>query len=82
VERPAYFGGQTAAVREAFGKVPQSEVSRSLAWAEAAVERIRAFRINAQPPNYEVWFTYCSGARPKLFANLKAPIQKTLPKHN
>jgi diguanylate cyclase len=38
----------------------------SLALANATIEKIHALRLSAMPSNYEIWYTYCSGANPAL----------------
>jgi diguanylate cyclase len=42
------------------------EFERTIGIAEAAIERIRALRVPANPQNFEIWFTYTSGQNAEL----------------
>lgn len=48
--------------------------ARTLELAEAALEKIRALRLSAKPPNYEIWFTYCAETNPALVSDIDALI--------
>jgi diguanylate cyclase len=46
--------------------INRSEFERTLALAEAALERIKALRIAATPRNFEIWYTYAAGSNASL----------------
>jgi diguanylate cyclase len=46
--------------------VPNDEHERSLAFAEIALQQIRALRQLALPRNFEVWYQYATGYNPEL----------------
>ena len=46
--------------------VPHDEHERSLAFAEIALEQIRALGQSASPRNFEIWYHYATGYNPSL----------------
>jgi len=46
--------------------VPSDEHERTLAFAEIALQRIRALRLPASPRNCEIWYQYATGYNPNL----------------
>ncbi len=46
--------------------VPSDEHERTLAFAEIALEQIRALRQPALPRNFEIWYQYATGYNPSL----------------
>jgi diguanylate cyclase len=42
------------------------EHERTLAFAETAINQIRALKLSAHPRNFEVWYTYATGHNPGL----------------
>jgi diguanylate cyclase len=46
--------------------VPRDEHERSFAFAEVALEQIRALAQPASPRNYEIWYNYATGYNPAL----------------
>ena len=46
--------------------VPGNEHERTLAFAEIALQQIRALRLSASPRNFEVWYQYATGYNPDL----------------
>jgi diguanylate cyclase len=46
--------------------VPNDEHERSLAFAEIALQQIRALRQPALPRNFEIWYQYATGYNPEL----------------
>jgi diguanylate cyclase len=46
--------------------VPSNEHERTLAFAEIALQQIRALRLSASPRNFEVWYQYATGYNPDL----------------
>jgi diguanylate cyclase len=46
--------------------VPSNEHERTLAFAEIALQQIRALRLPASPRNFEIWYQYASGYSPGL----------------
>jgi diguanylate cyclase len=56
--------------------VGDDEQARTLGFAEAALERIRAFGHPAEPHNYEFWFTYATGFNAELNRAVNAFIAR------
>jgi len=54
--------------------VPSDEHERTLAFAEIALQQIRALRLPASPRNFEIWYQYATGYNP----NLNRTINDTL----
>ena len=54
--------------------VPSDEHERTLAFAEIALEQIRALHQPASPRNFEIWYHYATGYNP----NLNRSINDTL----
>jgi diguanylate cyclase len=46
--------------------VPSDEHERTLAFAEIALQQIRALRLPASPRNFEIWYQYATGYNPNL----------------
>jgi diguanylate cyclase len=46
--------------------VPCDEHERTIAFAEVALDQIRALSQSASPRNYEIWFNYATGYNPAL----------------
>jgi diguanylate cyclase len=46
--------------------VPSDEHERTLAFAEVALQQIRALRQPASPRNFEIWYQYATGHNPAL----------------
>jgi diguanylate cyclase len=46
--------------------VPSNEHERTLAFAEIALQQIRALRLPASPRNFEIWYQYATGYSPDL----------------
>jgi diguanylate cyclase len=46
--------------------VPSNEHERTLAFAEIALQQIRALRLPASPRNFEIWYQYATGYSPGL----------------
>jgi len=46
--------------------VPSDEHERTLAFAETALQQIRALRQPALPRNFEIWYRYATGYNPEL----------------
>ncbi len=46
--------------------VPSDEHERTLAFAEIALQQIRALRLPASPRNFEIWYQYATGYNPSL----------------
>jgi diguanylate cyclase len=46
--------------------VPSDEHERTLAFAEIALQQIKALRQPASPRNFEIWYQYASGYTPEL----------------
>jgi diguanylate cyclase len=46
--------------------VPSDEHERTFAFAEIALQQIRALRLPATPRNFEVWYQYATGYKPEL----------------
>jgi diguanylate cyclase len=46
--------------------VPSNEHERTLAFAEIALQQIRALRLPASPLNFEIWYQYATGYSPDL----------------
>jgi diguanylate cyclase len=46
--------------------VPSDEHERTLAFAEIALQQIRALRLPASPRNFEIWYQYATGYSPGL----------------
>jgi diguanylate cyclase len=46
--------------------VPRDEHERTVAFAEIALEQIRALRQPALPRNFEIWYQYATGYNPEL----------------
>lgn len=46
--------------------VPRDEHERTLAFAEIALQQIRALRQPALPRNFEIWYRYATGYNPEL----------------
>lgn len=46
--------------------INRSEYERTLALAEAALNRIKSLRLPADPRNYEIWYTYAAGQNEAL----------------
>jgi diguanylate cyclase len=46
--------------------VPSDEHERTLAFAEIALQQIRALRLPASPRNFEIWYQYATGHSPGL----------------
>jgi len=45
--------------------------------AEAALERIRALSLSADPAHYEIWYAYATGQKPELNQAINASLAKT-----
>jgi diguanylate cyclase len=54
------------ATGDEFMAVPNDEHERSLAFAEIALQQIRALRQPAFPRNFEIWYQYATGYNPEL----------------
>jgi diguanylate cyclase len=46
--------------------VPSDEHERTLAFAEVALQQIKALRQPASPRNFEIWYQYATGYTPEL----------------
>lgn len=46
--------------------IRSSDCARTIGYAELALEHLRSNQMPAQPRNYELWYTYVSGANPAL----------------
>jgi len=46
--------------------VPSDEHERTLAFAEIALQQIKALRQPASPRNFEIWYQYATGYTPEL----------------
>jgi diguanylate cyclase len=46
--------------------VPSDEHERTLAFAEVALQQIKALRQPASPRNFEIWYQYATGYKPEL----------------
>jgi diguanylate cyclase len=46
--------------------VPSDEHERTLAFAEVALQQIKALRQPASPRNFEIWYQYATGYAPEL----------------
>jgi diguanylate cyclase len=46
--------------------VPSDEHERTLAFAEIALQQIRALRLPASPRNFEIWYRYAAGLNPEI----------------
>jgi len=67
------LGGNSAEIVETFPErlersmdVPCDEHERTIAFAEVALDQIRALSQSASPRNYEIWFNYATGYNPAL----------------
>lgn len=52
------------------------EFERTIAYAETALTQIKAFRIPATPPNFELWYTYATGHNHKLNAAINDLLER------
>jgi diguanylate cyclase len=50
------------------------EHSYTVALADVALQKIRAFELPADPPSYEVWYAYASGTQPSINAMIDGII--------
>jgi diguanylate cyclase len=48
----------------------QLDSDRTIALAQQALSQIKALQLSAEPQNYEIWYTYVAGTRPKLNAHI------------
>jgi diguanylate cyclase len=53
------------------------EHERTLAFAEIALEQIRALRQEATPRNYEIWYTYATGYKPSLNQKINETLKQS-----
>jgi diguanylate cyclase len=56
--------------------VPQDEHKRSLAFAEIALEQIRALGQSATPRNFEIWYHYATGYNQPLNQAINEALEK------
>jgi diguanylate cyclase len=56
--------------------VPHDEHDRSFAFAEVALEQIRALAQPASPRNYEIWYNYATGYNPALNRTINERLEK------
>jgi diguanylate cyclase len=56
--------------------VPQDEHKRSLAFAEIALEQIRALGQSATPRNFEIWYHYATGYNEPLNQAINEALEK------
>lgn len=56
--------------------VPQDEHERSLAFAEIALEQIRALGQLASPRNFEIWYRYATGYNQPLNQAINEALAK------
>ena len=56
--------------------VPQDEHKRSLAFAEIALEQIRALGQSASPRNFEIWYHYATGYNQPLNQAINEALAK------
>ena len=56
--------------------VPQDEHERSLAFAEIALEQIRALGQSASPRNFEIWYHYATGYNQPLNQAINEVLEK------
>jgi diguanylate cyclase len=54
--------------------VPSDEHERTLAFAETALQQIRALRQPASPRNFEIWYQYATGYKPELNRSINAAL--------
>jgi diguanylate cyclase len=47
-----------------------TDSDRTIALAEQALSQIKALQLSAEPQDYEIWYTYVAGTRPKLNAHI------------
>lgn len=57
--------------------VPSDEHERTLAFAEMALQQIRALRLPASPRNFEVWYQYATGHNPELNRAINDTLAQT-----
>ncbi len=56
--------------------VPHDEHERSLAFAEIALEQIRALGQSASPRNFEIWYHYATGYNQPLNQAINEALEK------
>jgi diguanylate cyclase len=57
--------------------VPSDEHERTLAFAEIALQQIRALRQPAAPRNFEIWYQYATGHNPALNRTINEKLAQT-----
>ena len=56
--------------------VPSDEHERTLAFAEVAIQQIRALRQPATPRNFEIWYQYATGYFPELNRSINETLAR------
>jgi diguanylate cyclase len=56
--------------------VPRDEHERTLAFAEIALEQIRALTQPASPRNFEIWYNYATGYNPALNRSINQTLEQ------
>lgn len=55
----------------------ESDFDRTIAFSDAAIQRLRAYRHPAYPRNYELWYTYATGYNASLNRAINEAIEKS-----